>query len=57
MPPPRCSSSYSERKSSPRSAPSFLHIGDLAVPLSPSLYRRDLWWQVWVSELSTINSG
>ncbi|KAH3703991.1 hypothetical protein DPMN_079045 [Dreissena polymorpha] len=56
MPPPRCSSSYSERKSIPRSAPSFLHIGDLAVPLSPSLYRRDL-WQVRVSELSTINSG
>ncbi|KAH3741466.1 hypothetical protein DPMN_048191 [Dreissena polymorpha] len=53
---PRCSSDYSERKSSPRSAPYFLHTGDLAVPLSPSLYRRDL-WQDRVNELPTINSG
>ncbi|KAH3889394.1 hypothetical protein DPMN_013448 [Dreissena polymorpha] len=30
----------------------FLHTGGLAVPLSPSIYRRDL-WQVRVSELST----
>ncbi|KAH3896953.1 hypothetical protein DPMN_021137 [Dreissena polymorpha] len=34
------------------SAQYFLHTGGLAVPLYPSLYRRDL-WQVWVSELST----
>ncbi|KAH3890839.1 hypothetical protein DPMN_014928 [Dreissena polymorpha] len=38
------------------SAPYFLHTGGLAVPLSPSLYRRDL-WHVRVSELSTIDSG
>ncbi|KAH3720087.1 hypothetical protein DPMN_063482 [Dreissena polymorpha] len=43
-------------KSSPSSAPYFLHTGDLAVPLFPSLYRPDL-WQVRVSELPTINSG
>ncbi|KAH3890767.1 hypothetical protein DPMN_014855 [Dreissena polymorpha] len=54
---PRCSwDMHLPAKSSPRSAPYVLHTCDLAVPLFPSLYRRDL-WQDRISELSTINSG